>query len=519
MPQLKILWADDEIDLLKPHIIFLEQKGYAVVSVSNGHDAVEQVRSSDFDLVLLDEMMPGKDGLTTLSEIREFNPSVPVIMVTKNEEEQLMEEAIGKKITDYLTKPVNPSQILLACKKIFDAKNITREKLSRDYTKEFLDLSQTITGDISYTEWIDIFTRLIDWELEIEQHRELGLQSTVKDLHKDANNNFCRFVEQHYQDWINGEERPPLSVDVFPRWVFPHVKEGRKVVFILIDCLRTDQWLVIEPLLYDYFKVTRDYYISILPSATPYARNAIFSGLFPRDIETKMPDLWQKAEEDEHSSNRFEHQFLDEMLKRSLVGTEVSTRYVKILDPNEARSTDKNLDSLLRVDLMSIVVNFVDILGHKRSESDILKEIAPDEAAYRSLIKSWFEHSDIFSILRRLSERNVTVIITTDHGSIRAKRPTKVVGDRETSTSLRYKYGRNLQCNQKHVMHIRNPVDYRLPLRGINTHYLLAKEDYFLVFPTNFTHYAAMYKDCFHHGGVSLDEMILPVVTLEGQKR
>lgn len=519
MAQLKILWADDEIDLLRPHIIFLEQKGYDVVSVSNGDDAVEYVRNDDFDLVLLDEMMPGKDGLTSLSEIREFNPSVPIIMVTKNEEEQLMEEAIGKKITDYLTKPVNPSQILLACKKIFDSKKITGDRLAQDYTSQFANLSMTLSGGIDYNEWIDVFKKLTEWELEFERYPELGLGGTVKDLHRDANNSFSKYIELEYRNWIHGDGRPDLSVDVFPRWVFPHVQNGKKVAFILIDCMRLDQWLMIEPLLYDYFRVSRDYYYSILPSATPYSRNAVFSGLFPRDLEKKMPDLWQKGEEDEHSSNRFEHQLLDEQIKRKILDRNITTRYVKILDPQEAKSTYKHLDSYAQADIFSIVVNFVDILGHKRSESEVLKELAPDEAAYRSLIKSWFEHSELLSIIRKLSEMDVTVVITTDHGSIQGKRATKVIGDKETSTSLRYKYGRNLQCNPKHVMHIKDPVDYKLPLRGVNTHYLLAKEDYFLIFPTNFNHFAGVYKDCFHHGGVSLDEIILPVITLESTGR
>jgi len=519
MPDLRILWADDEIELLKPHKIFLEQKGYTVITVSNGDDAVDYARTEDYDLILLDEMMPGKDGLTALSEIREFNPSVPIIIVTKNEEEQLMDEAIGRKITDYLTKPVNPSQILLACKKIFDAKKITQEKLTRDYSKEFLNISQAIESNHAPNEWIETFLKLTEWELELERYPELGFQDTVAALHREANSNFSRYIEHNYVEWVNSKDRPLMSVDVFPHWVFPRINTGKKIVFILIDCMRIDQWLTIEPLLYDYFKISRSYYFSILPTATPYARNAIFSGLFPRDIETQIPELWFKSEEDEHSSNRFEHQFLDKQIRNRILDKKITTKYIKILNQTEAKSTVKHINSYIQSDLLSIVVNFVDILGHKRSESDILREIAPNEAAYRSLIKSWFEHSEILSILRKLSSKDVTVFITTDHGSIRGKLATKVIGDRETSTSLRYKFGRNLQCNTKHVLHLKKPVDFRLPLRGINTHYLFAKGDYYLIYPTNYNRYAAMYQDCFHHGGISLDEMILPIAVLEGLHR
>ncbi|MFC1557008.1 response regulator [candidate division KSB1 bacterium] len=519
MAPLKILWADDEIEMLKPHIIFLEQKGYEVSSVSNGEDAVESVRNEDYDLVLLDEMMPGKGGLAALTEIREFNPSVPIIMVTKNEEEMLMEEALGQKITDYLTKPVNPSQILMACKKIFDSRKIEQDRLTRDYSKEFLSISQAIEGNIVPEDWIETFLKLTEWELELDRFPELGFQGTVNELHRDANRSFGRYMENVYREWVNSENRPPMSVDIFPERVFPKVEQGRKAVFILIDCMRIDQWITIEPLLYDYFKISRDYYFSILPTATPYSRNAIFSGYFPGEIEQNVPDLWQKTEEDEHSSNRFEHQFLEALIKRTFRDRKLTTRYIKILDMKESQSTLKNISSLIQSDILCIVVNFVDILGHQRSESEILREIAPDEAAYRSLIKSWFEHSDLLSILRKLAGRDVTVFITTDHGSIRGKHPAKVIGDRETSTSLRYKFGRNLKCDPKHVFHIREPADYRLPLRGINTQYILAKEDYYLIYPNDFNRYAAMYKDCFHHGGISLDEVILPFITLEGLQK
>ncbi len=516
---MKILWADDEIELLKPHIIFLEQKGHEVTTVTNGDDAVEYAKKEISDIILLDEMMPGKDGLSTLADIREFNPAIPIIMVTKNEEETLMEDAIGQKITDYLTKPVNPSQILMVLKKVFDSRKIAQEQLTRDYTKQFIDIQQNIESSLSPEEWINTFLKIIEWEIEMDKFPEVGLQQMVYDLHKEANAHFSKYVEKNYLNWVQSEDRPDLSNDVFSKWVLPRVEKGEKVALIVIDCLRADQWLQMEPMLYDYFKVSRDYYYSILPTATPYSRNAIFSGYFPREIERKMPELWQKSEEDENSANRFEHDFLDDLLKRKLPGKNLTTRYVKIMDQDEALHTEKNLSSHLQADIFSMVVNFVDILAHKRSESEILQEIAPNESAYRSLTNSWFEHSSLFTMLREMSEMDVTVFITTDHGSIRGRRASKVLGDKETSTSVRYKFGRNLKCDTKHVMHIKNPVDYQLPQRGVNTDYLLAKEDFFLVYPNNFNHYSAMFKDSFHHGGISLDEMILPIITLEGLGR
>jgi DNA-binding response OmpR family regulator len=519
MQKLRILWADDEIELLKPHILFLEERGYSVTPVMNGDDAIEYAWREQYDLILLDEMMPGKNGLQTLSEIREFNPSVPIVMVTKNEEEALMEEAIGKKITDYLTKPVNPSQIVLTFKKIFDARRITQEQLTRDYTQEFASISQAINRELTPDEWINIFLTITGWELELDRYPELGFQQTIEGLHRDCNIQFSRFIEDNYRRWLVSKDRPSLSVDVMPRCIFPYIQEGKRVVFVLIDCMRTDQWLAVEDLLYDYFQVSREYYFSILPTATPYSRNAVFSGYFPDELEQRNPDLWQRGEEDENSSNRFEHQFLSDFIKRSGFTRQITTKYVKILDAQEAHSTEKHLPEYIQSDLVCLVVNFVDMLGHRRTESDILKELAPDEPAYRSLIRSWFEYSALFSILRTLAHDDIAIVISTDHGSIRGKRPSRIIGDRETSTSLRYKFGKNLQCNPKQAIHIKNPGEYRLPQRGINTHYVIAKEDFYLIYPNDFNTYAAKYKDCFHHGGVSIDEMILPVVTLSGLKR
>lgn len=509
-----ILWVDDEIDMLKAHILFLEGRGYTVHAVTNGEDAIEYARKEPFDLVLLDEMMPGKDGLQTLVEIKRINPALPVIMITKNEEESLMDDAIGRKIDDYLLKPINPTQILSACKRILDVKSITAAQISKDYVTDFREISTLLAMGPRFDEWTEIFTKLTNWDLELDQHFNVGLEETLRDQKKDVNIEFSKYIEKNYIDWLHSDTRPVLSPDILGHHVIPLLQDGKRVFFFVIDCLRLDQWLSIEPFLYDFYHVTKDYYCSILPTATPYARNSIFSGLFPAEIEKEHPEIWEGKGEDEYSRNRNERQLLDTHLQRAGLDMVDDTRYVKILDVDEARYTERKLESYQKFKLVSIVLNFVDILAHKRSESEVLKEIAPNEPAYRSLTKSWFEHSAIYAILRKLADTECEVIITTDHGSIRSMRATKVVGDKDTSTSLRYKFGRNLKADPKHTLLIKNPNDFMLPKRGINTEYLLAKEDYYLIYPTNFNQYAQMYKDSFQHGGISLEEMILPIVRL-----
>ncbi len=509
-----ILWVDDEIELLKPHTLFLQEKGYEVVPVTNAEDAIELVRKRDFDLILLDEMMTGMDGLTALAEIKEHNPAIPVIMVTKSEEEMLMEKAIGSKIDDYLTKPVNPSQILLVCKKILEKNKIAGQRISRDYTSEFNSIVNRIMGPMEWQDWIDIHIKLSEWDLELDAHPDLGLTQTLYDQKRECNAEFGRFVEKNYLDWLHSSERPPLSVDIFPHFIESHLKSDKNTVLIVIDNLRLDQWLVMEPLLRPYFRLNREHYFSILPTATPYARNAIFSGLFPSEIEEQMPNLWSEGNEsDDVSRNRHEHQLLIEQLARREINA--TTKYAKVLDIEEARQVARKIQEFAAMPLSAIVFNFVDILAHTRSSSTVLKEMIPNEAAFRSLTRSWFEHSHLFEALRSLSARNNTVIITSDHGSIRGLRGAKVIGDRETSTSLRYKYGRNIKATPKNAMIIKDPKSYKLPMRGVNTNYLIAKEDFYFVYPTNYHHYLNYYADSFQHGGISLEEMILPVITLE----
>lgn len=513
----KILWVDDEIDLLRPHIRFLTDKGYSVETATNGEDALEQVRNAGFDLVFLDEMMPGMGGLRTLAEMKDLYPTLPIVMITKNEEESLMEEAIGVKIHDYLTKPVNPSQVLLACKKILERKKISGAAVSKDYIQEFNAISLALMNDLDYKQWIDIYSRLVARSVELDEHPELGLKQTLNDQFRECNLAFGKYVEKNYRDWVETtSNRPPLSPEVVDRFLIPELQTGKSVIFFVIDCLRLDQWMAMEQLLHEYFTIRKEYHFSILPTATPYSRNAIFSGSFPSDVELRYPELWEKSEDDENSRNRYERQFLDKLLERRKIVLKPEAKYVKILDAEFGRGVESSINSYTQSKLTSIVVNFVDMLAHGRSDSSLLKEIAPDESAYRSLTQSWFVHSSLFGMLKTLSRnKNVTVLLTTDHGSIRSLRGSKVLGDREASTNLRYKYGRNLKSEEKSAIFVKNPAEFKLPRRGVAINYIIAKEDYFFVYPTDYHKYLNQYRDSFQHGGVSMEEMILPVIRLE----
>jgi CheY-like chemotaxis protein len=515
-PKGHILWVDDEIDMLRSHIRLLTERGYAVETATNGEDAVTLVRQKGFDLIFLDEMMPGMGGLETLGEIKEFRPNLPVVMVTKNEEESLMEEAIGSKISDYLIKPVNPSQVLAACKKFLETRSIRGAVVSKDYIQEFNQIATALLGKPDFEEWIDIYTRLVNWGVELDDHPELGLQQTLLDQFRECNLAFGKFIEKNYRNWVEQSSgRPTLSPEVVDTFVIPELQEGRSVFFFVIDCLRFDQWLMMESALLEYYDVTKRFYYSILPTATPYSRNAIFSGSYPSDLELRFPELWEKSEDDENSRNRYERQFLDKLLERRRITLKPEAKYIKILDAEFGRGVESNITSYAQSRLTSIVVNFVDMLAHGRSDSSLLKEIAPDESAYRSLTRSWFLHSSLFGMLKTLSRMpNVTVLITTDHGSIRSLRGAKVLGDREASTNLRYKYGRNLKCDDKSAIYVKNPLEFKLPKRGVTTNYIIAKEDYYFVYPTDYHKYLNYYRDSFQHGGVSMEEMILPMLTL-----
>jgi CheY-like chemotaxis protein len=512
----RILWVDDEIELLRPHIRLLVDKGYTVETATNGEDAVSMVRSAPFDLVFLDEMMAGMGGLRTLAEIKDLRPNLPVVMITKNEEESLMEEAIGSKINDYLTKPVNPSQVLMACKKFLEGRKITGAAVSRDYIQGFNQITSALMQGPDFNEWIAMYGRLSDWALELDAHPELGLKQMLSDQLRECNLAFGKYVERNYRDWLQQKDnRPILSPEVVDTFVIPELQSGKSVILFVIDCLRLDQWRVMESYLHEYYSIATRYYYSILPTATPYSRNAIFSGSYPSEVELRFPELWEKSEDDETSRNRYEKQFLEKLLERRKIVLKPELKYVKILDPEFGRSIESNINAYAQSKLSAIVVNFVDMLAHGRSDSTLLKEIAPDESAYRTLTQSWFQHSSLFGMLKTLARnKNVTVLLTTDHGSIRCLRGTRVLGDREASTNLRYKFGRNLKADEKAAIFIKDPSEYRLPKRGVTINYIIAKEDYYFVYPTDYHRYLNQYRDSFQHGGVSMEEVILPMVTL-----
>lgn len=510
-----ILWVDDEVEFFRAHILLLEQRGYTVSTVTNGEDAIDFVRSGNVDLMFLDESMPGMGGLETLASIKETQPDLPIVMVTKNEEEAVMEEAIGEKISDYLTKPVNPSQILLVAKKFLQGKRIVGAKTSQDYIREFNEVSMKLLGPLDLEEWTEIYKKLVEWEIELDGHPELELHQTMNAQRKECNQEFCKYVEKNYRDWVQ-DESVTLSPHVVDRFLVPHLSSKGPVFFFVIDCMRYDQWLVMERHLKDLYTIEKDFYLGILPSATPYARNAIFSGYFPSDIERVFPDLWASKDDDDYSMNRHEKEFLEKLLERRRIKLRNDLKYIKIIDPEYGKQMVGNIASFVKNHLTAIVVNFVDMLAHSRSDYPILKEIAPDEAAYRSLTNTWFTHSSLLSMFRQIARTpDATVIVTTDHGSVRCLRGSKVLGDRETSTNLRYKYGRNVKAESKQAMYIKDPEEYKLPRRGMMINYVIAKEDYYFVYPTEYNKYLNYYRDSFQHGGMSLEELVLPVITMK----
>jgi len=511
----KLLWVDDEIDLLRSHIIFLEERGYQVSPASNGEDAISLIQKERFDIVLLDEMMPGMDGLTTLENMKNIDPGVPVIMVTKSEEERLMDEAIGRRIDDYLTKPVNPSQILSACKRILDARRIQGQQLTRDYVSEFNKLKTQLSGgQLGWQEWARVHEDMSHWDLLLDSFPDVGLRQTHEDQKKEFNHAFGKYVEEHYRSWLKEENPPVLSVDVVAEHLYPLLSAKQQVFFVVIDCMRLDQWLALEEILKEYYDINRHLYYSILPTATPYSRNALFSGLYPGEIAQQYPDLWKPGTADDQSKNRYERQLLDHQLEKMGLHLAPDPKYVKILDVEEAASVSRKLSSYFDVPLTSLVFNFLDILAHGRSESEILQEIAPDETAFRSLMRSWFLHSHLFEILKTMAQRKVVVVVTTDHGSVLCTRGTKAFGKKDTSTNLRYKYGNNLRCDTKQSLLINKPQEYNLPVYSLNTTYIIAKEDFYFVYPTKFHQYQRQYKNSFQHGGISMEEMILPLAIM-----
>jgi CheY-like chemotaxis protein len=511
MQETNILWADDEIDLLKPHIMLLTEKGYTVKTVTNGNDAVDAFKKGFFDLVFLDENMPGLTGLETLNELKNLNPSVPMVLVTKNEEEHLMEEAIGSKIDDYLIKPVNPKQILLTIKKFTENKRLVSEKTSMAYQQDFRQLGTILNDNLNHEEWADVYKKLIYWELSLEKLEDVGMHEILTLQKAEANAQFCKFIERNYLKWLkNPEQGPIMSHQLFAKKVFPSLTDDKPTFFFLIDNLRYDQWKMINDILIEYYRLeSEETYYSILPTATQYARNAIFSGMMPLDMERTFPKEWQN-DEDEGGKNLYEEVFLKHQINRLLRKNNNKHSYHKIVSQEQGKDVLEILPNLMINNLNVLVYNFVDMLSHARTDMAMIRELANDEAAYRSLTLSWFEHSHLLDTLKWLSQKNVRVILTTDHGTIRVKKPSKVIGDRNTNTNLRYKQGKNLNFIGKDVLHIKNPHEAFLPKSHVSTSYIFAKDDGYFVYPNNYNHFVNYFNETFQHGGISLEEMIIP---------
>ena len=517
MEKIHILWADDEIDLLKPHILFLKEKGYEVHTANSGDDALDMVKERPFDIILLDENMPGLSGLEALVKIKQLRNEIPVVMITKSEEEHIMEDAIGSQISDYLIKPVNPNQILLSLKKNLENKRLIREKTSSAYQQEFRQIGMTLSDRLSIQEWKDVYQKLVFWELELTRSREEGMEEILRMQKSEANTQFSKFIANHYQDWLNGKDAnaPILSHTVFKNRIVPELDKADTTFLVLIDNLRYDQWKVIQPIISEFFKVdSEELYCSILPTATQYARNAFFAGLLPSEIEKRYPNYWLN-DEDEGGKNLHEEFFMQEQLKR--LGKDMKTSYTKITNFQSGKKLAENLPNLMGNKFNTIVYNFVDMLSHARTEMEVIRELADDEKAYRSITVSWLEHSPLLDILKQIADRKARLIITTDHGTIRVTEPSKVVGDRNTNTNLRYKQGKNLNYEKRDVYEVRNPSDIYLPKQHVSTAFVFAKEDKFFAYPNNYNYYVNYYRNTFQHGGISLEEMLIPFITLSNK--
>ncbi len=517
MQNYTILWADDEIDLLKPHILFLNKKGYQVTPVNSGADALEKVTEENFDIIFLDENMPGMTGLETLAQIKNIRPNTPVVMITKSEEESIMEEAIGSKIADYLLKPINPNQIVLSIKKILEGKRLVSEKTNSGYQQDFRHLMMAFNDDLNHEEWVDIYKKLVYWELEIENTQNQEMEHVLETQKNEANTNFVRFIEDNYEDWLNDpdSDKPVLSHQILKKKVFPLIENPVPTFFFLIDNLRLDQWRILATILSDYYNIEVDEtYYSILPTTTAYARNAIFSGMMPSDMLKHHPDLWVQEDDDE-GKNLSEEEFLARQLKKNKLDIKFS--YHKIITQHQGKQVLDSFENMMKNQLNVLVYNFVDMLSHARTDVTMIKEMMPDESAYRSLTKSWFLHSPLLDLLKRLSSRKVKVVITTDHGTICVRRPFKIVGDKTVNTNLRYKQGKNLSYDGDDVLICTKPERFFLPRLNVSTSYVFAVKDYFFAYPNNFNHYVNYYKDTFQHGGVSLEEVIVPFAVLSSK--
>lgn len=518
MQAYQILWADDEIEFLKPHILFLEQKGYQITAVNNGAEAVELCQEQAFDLVFLDENMPGLTGLEALVQIKSFRPQLPVVMITKSEEEHIMEDAIGLKIADYLIKPVNPNQLLLSLKKHLENKRLVSEKTTVNYQQEFRNLAMDINDRLDHQGWAEVYQRLVFWELELEQSQNKEMSEVLETQKAEANSNFSKFIKSQYPDWMSNPkaEKPLLSHQILKNWMIPELKSGRPLVFLLMDNMRLDQWKVLSPLFADLFAIEQEQtYYAMLPTTTSYARNAIFAGLSPAEIARQFPSLWV-GELDEDGKNLHEESLLQKFLQRNQLA-QLKMQYIKITSQQQGRQLADTVQNVVNYDLSVIVYNFIDMLSHARTDMAMIRELAPDEAAYRSITRSWFEHSPLFEALQKLADKDICLILTTDHGTVRVKRPKKILGDRQVNTNLRYKQGKNLSYEEGDVWTVSKPEQLQLPRPHLSTSFVFALEDYFFAYPNNYHHYVNMYRDTFQHGGVSLEEMIVPFVTMKSK--
>lgn len=509
MNKFKLLWVDDEIDLLKPHILFLEKKNYTIDTCQSGAEAIDDVKENDYDLIFLDENMPGLSGLETLTEIKNLKPDIKVVMVTKSEEEYIMEEAIGNKIADYLIKPVNPNQLLLSLKKNLDHNKLVSEKTSSQYRQAFMQIGDDISQAKDYEDWVDVYKKIIHWELELEGTDDEGMTQILNNQKDEANNSFFKFISNHYLNWFGkSDDAPTLSHTLLRKKVFNHLNDDGPTLLVVIDNLRYDQLRMIELKIKSiYQKEEESAYYSILPTATQYARNAIFSGLMPLDMEKLFPDIWLN-DTDEGGKNQYEAKFLAQQLKR--LGKPIDFSYYKITNHDQGNKLAQTINQEKHRDLIVVVYNFVDMLSHAKTDMKVIKELAADDKSYRSLTASWFNNSPLLNLIKEAKSMNCKLMLTTDHGTINVKNPTQVKGDRETSLNLRYKTGKSLSYNIKEVMAIKKPADAHLPSINMSSSFIFAKNDYFLAYPNNYNYYVNYYKNTYQHGGISLEEMIIP---------
>ena len=509
-----ILWVDDEIDLLRPHVLFLQNKGYEVITATNGYDGVEMLREHSVDLILLDENMPGMSGLETLMEMKAVNSVVPVVMITKSEEENIMDQAIGSKIADYLIKPVNPNQILLSVKKNTESFRLVTEQTTSLYQSKFRQLGNDINMAGTFEDWTLVYRQLAYWDLELEKLNDKSMHEILQTQKTDANNNFARFVRNNYASWFGkrSDRTPLMSPNVLRQEVFPNLGK-QKTALVLIDNLRLDQWYAIAPVIGQYYKPDKEMlYCAILPTVTQYARNAMFSGLMPLDIAQLHPEFWSDEDEDEDSHNLHEQELLRKQLSR--LGLPYTFSYEKITGEKQGKRVAENLHDYLHGDLTVFVYNFVDSLSHARTNVDVIRDLAASESGYRSITRSWLEHSTLLEIIKQLSEEKIRLIITTDHGSISVSNPVKVLGDRESSSNLRYKQGKFLNYDTKNIFEVKDPASIRLPKLNVSTSYIFASGCDYMIYPKNYNHYANYYRNTFQHGGISLEEMMAPLVVL-----